>query len=159
VIGRAAGPGRPEVRRVNRPGAELCYLCGDPLVTGPGANAFVGDASAPGEARPRLRPIPMLLFTEARGTTSGCPPSSSSSSSPSSSSSDRDRGGATGPADGDRPLLRSVRDPRTTAYFSGSSIVLSIHGAREAGGEEHRQLRNVVEEMAIAAGVPPRRYT
>jgi len=42
----------------------------------------------------------------------------------------------------------------TTAYFSGSSIVLSIHGAREAGGEEHRQLRNVVEEMAIAAGVP-----
>ncbi|HQU13768.1 MAG TPA: M48 family metallopeptidase [Thermodesulfobacteriota bacterium] len=42
-----------------------------------------------------------------------------------------------------------------TAYFSGSSIVLSIHGAREAGGEEHRQLRNVVEEMAIAAGVPP----
>jgi heat shock protein HtpX len=43
----------------------------------------------------------------------------------------------------------------TTAYFSGSSIVLSIHGAREAVGEEHRQLRNVVEEMAIAAGVPP----
>ena len=42
-----------------------------------------------------------------------------------------------------------------TAYFSGSSIVLSIHGAREAGGEEHRQPRNVVEEMAIAAGVPP----
>jgi len=42
-----------------------------------------------------------------------------------------------------------------TAYFSGSSIVLSIHGAREAGGEEHRQLRNVVEEMAIAAGLPP----
>ena len=33
--------------------------------------------------------------------------------------------------------------------------MLSIHGAREAGGEEHRQLRNVVEEMAIAAGVPP----
>jgi len=43
----------------------------------------------------------------------------------------------------------------TTAYFSGSSIVLSIHGAQEAGTEEHRQLRNVVEEMAIAAGVPP----
>jgi len=43
----------------------------------------------------------------------------------------------------------------TTAYFSGSSIVLSIHGAREADGEAHRQLRNVVEEMAIAAGVPP----
>jgi len=42
-----------------------------------------------------------------------------------------------------------------TAYFSGTSIVLSIHGAQEAGAEAHRQLRNVVEEMAIAAGVPP----
>src|SRR3972149_4347188 len=42
-----------------------------------------------------------------------------------------------------------------TAYFSGSSIMLSIHGAQEAGEEAHRQLRNVVEEMAIAAGVPP----
>jgi heat shock protein HtpX len=42
-----------------------------------------------------------------------------------------------------------------TAYFNGSSIVLSVHGAAEADPETHRQLRNVVEEMAIAAGVPP----
>ena len=42
-----------------------------------------------------------------------------------------------------------------TAYFNGSSIVLSVHGAKEADPEAHRQLRNVVEEMAIAAGVPP----
>jgi heat shock protein HtpX len=42
-----------------------------------------------------------------------------------------------------------------TAYFNGSSIVLSVHGAKAADPEGHRQLRNVVEEMAIAAGVPP----
>jgi heat shock protein HtpX len=42
-----------------------------------------------------------------------------------------------------------------TAYFNGSSIVLSVHGAKAADPEAHRQLRNVVEEMAIAAGVPP----
>jgi heat shock protein HtpX len=42
-----------------------------------------------------------------------------------------------------------------TAYFNGSSIVLSVHGAVAADPEAHRQLRNVVEEMAIAAGVPP----
>jgi heat shock protein HtpX len=42
----------------------------------------------------------------------------------------------------------------STAYFSGSLIVLSIHDAREADGREHQQLINVVEEMKIAAGLP-----
>ena len=160
-------PACPKCGGINRPGADVCYLCREPLggppgpgnpssVPPPGANAFIGSSSPSAEARPPLRPVPMLLFTEAArynvrmsallfvllfavffllGTAIG---------------------GAYG-------------DPRTglglsfvlyaifgaTAYFSGSSIVLSIHGAREAGGEEHRQLRNVVEEMAIAAGVPP----
>jgi len=160
-------PACPKCGGVNRPGADFCYLCGDALgadpgpgnppdAPPPGATSFVGDASPPAKAGPPLRPVPMLLFTEAArhnvrmsallflllfavffllGTAIG---------------------GAYG-------------DPRTglglsfvlyailgaTAYFSGSSIVLSIHGAREAVGEEHRQLRNVVEEMAIAAGVPP----
>lgn len=41
-----------------------------------------------------------------------------------------------------------------TAWFSGSSIVLSIHEAREADPAGHRQLLNVVEEMKIAAGLP-----
>lgn len=41
-----------------------------------------------------------------------------------------------------------------TAYFNGSSIVLSMHGAREASVEEDRVLSNVVEEMAIASGMP-----
>jgi len=40
------------------------------------------------------------------------------------------------------------------AYFSGSDIVLSVHDAAAADPERHRQLANVVEEMAIAAGVP-----
>jgi heat shock protein HtpX len=42
----------------------------------------------------------------------------------------------------------------STAWFSGSSIVLSIHDAKEADSGEHRQLLNVVEEMKIAAGLP-----
>jgi heat shock protein HtpX len=41
-----------------------------------------------------------------------------------------------------------------TAYFSGPSIVLSIHDAREPDPARHQQLHNVVEEMAIAAGLP-----
>jgi heat shock protein HtpX len=40
------------------------------------------------------------------------------------------------------------------AYFSGSDIVLSIHDAAAADPDRHRQLLNVVEEMAIAAGLP-----
>lgn len=47
----------------------------------------------------------------------------------------------------------------SAAYFSGSSIVLSIHDAREADPARHRQLLNVVEEMKIASGLPmPRVY-
>jgi len=42
----------------------------------------------------------------------------------------------------------------STAWFSGSSIVLSVHGAREADPVEHQRLLNVVEEMKIAAGLP-----
>lgn len=42
----------------------------------------------------------------------------------------------------------------SAAWFSGESIVLSIHDAREADSAEHRQLLNVVEEMKIAAGLP-----
>lgn len=45
------------------------------------------------------------------------------------------------------------------AFHSGSDIVLSISHAREATKAEDRMLDNVVEEMAIAAGIPkPRVY-
>jgi heat shock protein HtpX len=40
------------------------------------------------------------------------------------------------------------------ARFAGSRIILSLSGAREATAEEDRILRNVAEEMAIAAGIP-----
>ncbi|MGE5662777.1 MAG: M48 family metalloprotease [Deltaproteobacteria bacterium] len=47
----------------------------------------------------------------------------------------------------------------SAAWFGGASIVLSAHGAREADPERNRVLLNVVEEMAIAAGLPtPRVY-
>lgn len=36
----------------------------------------------------------------------------------------------------------------------GSSLILRMSGAREATAQEDRMLRNVVEEMAIASGVP-----
>jgi heat shock protein HtpX len=41
------------------------------------------------------------------------------------------------------------------AYYQGSNIVLSISHAREANAYEDQVLRNVVEEMAIAGGIPP----
>jgi heat shock protein HtpX len=45
------------------------------------------------------------------------------------------------------------------ARKAGPDIMLSMSGAREATGTEHRQLQNVVEEMAIASGLPmPRVY-
>lgn len=40
------------------------------------------------------------------------------------------------------------------AYNSGSSIILSISHARPANQAEDRMLNNVVEEMAIAGGIP-----
>lgn len=47
----------------------------------------------------------------------------------------------------------------SAAWFSGASLVLSAQDAREADPGRHRVLLNVVEEMAIAAGLPmPRVY-
>ncbi len=40
------------------------------------------------------------------------------------------------------------------SYFKGDSILLKMHGAKEATRESHQQLYNVVEEMKIAAGLP-----
>ena len=40
------------------------------------------------------------------------------------------------------------------ARYAGSSLVLSMSGAREASAIEDRVLDNVAEEMAIAAGIP-----
>jgi heat shock protein HtpX len=40
------------------------------------------------------------------------------------------------------------------AYSSGSRLVLAVSGARLADAEQYRQLHNVVEAMAISAGIP-----
>ena len=40
------------------------------------------------------------------------------------------------------------------AYSSGSRLVLAVSGARPADPQQYRQLHNVVEEMAIGAGLP-----
>jgi heat shock protein HtpX len=40
------------------------------------------------------------------------------------------------------------------SWFQGSSIVLATAGAREVSRDEDRELVNVVEEMAIASGLP-----
>jgi heat shock protein HtpX len=40
------------------------------------------------------------------------------------------------------------------AYSSGSQLVLAVSGAHPADGEQYHQLHNVVEEMAISAGLP-----
>jgi len=40
------------------------------------------------------------------------------------------------------------------AWFQGSSIVLATAGAHEVSRDEDRELVNVVEEMAIASGLP-----
>jgi heat shock protein HtpX len=40
------------------------------------------------------------------------------------------------------------------AYFTGDSIMLSISGAKQIQHSDHPQLFNVVEEMALAGGVP-----
>lgn len=45
------------------------------------------------------------------------------------------------------------------ARYDGANIVLSLSGAREANAIEDQVLRNVTEEMAIAAGIPmPKLY-
>lgn len=45
------------------------------------------------------------------------------------------------------------------ARYDGANIVLSLSGAREANAAEDQILRNVTEEMAIAAGIPlPKLY-
>ncbi|HEY3269551.1 MAG TPA: M48 family metalloprotease [Armatimonadota bacterium] len=42
----------------------------------------------------------------------------------------------------------------TAAYYGGSSVILSVSGAREIAHDDSPQLFNVVEEMSIAAGLP-----
>lgn len=40
------------------------------------------------------------------------------------------------------------------SYYSGDSVILSVSGARQIQKQDHPQLFNVIEELAIAGGVP-----
>ena len=40
------------------------------------------------------------------------------------------------------------------SYYAGDQLILGVHGAREMAKADDAQLFNVVEEMAIAAGLP-----
>lgn len=41
------------------------------------------------------------------------------------------------------------------SFYAGSNAILSLSGAREIAKKDDPQLYNVVEELAIAAGIPP----
>ncbi len=161
------GKSCPKCGTDNPRSAAYCYLCQAPIAQGPaegggappaGAQALQGESGgtsgtpAPGAA---LRTAPMLLFTDAirhnvrmssllfalllaffllLGTVIG------------------EVYGDVGRGLGLAAVLYAIL--AGTAYFSGSSLVLSLHDAREADPERHRQLLNVVEEMRIAAGLP-----
>lgn len=148
----------------NREGAHACYLCRAPLgPPPPGSGASLAEGrdpaprGSPGSPR-RVRPLSFydaaarnarmsgLLFLLLFGVLFGA-------------------GGALGAASGGtgRGLLLAAvlfLILSCAAWYGGSPIVLSIHGAREADPEEHRQLLNVVEEMRIASGLPrtPKAY-
>ncbi len=154
----------PKCGTDNPRGADYCYLCQAPLAprpagesaTQPGAQALSGGSGGamPGPAT-SPRTAPMLLFTDAvrhnvrlsallfaallalfllLGVVIG------------------EAYGDLGRGLGLAAVLYAIL--AGTAYFSGSSIVLSLHDAKEADPERHRRLLNVVDEMRIAAGLP-----
>ncbi len=145
----------PKCGAANPHGAAYCYLCQEPFAPAreTGVQALVGNGGAP--SGPSLRPIPMLLFTDAErhnvrmsmvlftllfavffllGAVIG------------GSYGDIGKGIALA------AILYAILGG--AAYFSGSDIVLSVHDASAADPEKHRQLLNVVDEMRIAAGLP-----
>ncbi len=146
----------PGCGTTNHPGAVYCNLCQEPFAPS-GISGFAGEATgnSPGPTVPGLRTVPMLSFYDA-----------------SSRNVHMSRllflalfasflavGGAIGAANGSTAygialalILYAIL--ASTAYFRGSSIVLSIHGAREADPSIHQKLLNVVEEMSIASGLP-----
>ncbi len=151
-----AGKTCPGCGTANHPGAAYCNLCMEPFAPSP-VSGFAGKTTGKSEsaAAPAPRTVPMLSFYDAASrnvrmsrllflalfaTFAAV-------------------GGAIGAAYGSVSnglalalILYGIL--ASTAYFRGSSIVLSIHGAREADPSVHRKLRNVVEEMSIASGLP-----
>ncbi len=154
-----AGKTCPGCGTANHPDADYCNLCQTPFappVLSAVAGKTGGDSPAP--AARGLRPVPMLSFYDAAARNVRM----SRLLFLALFASFVGVGGAIGAAYGDvgfgialSLILYGIL--AATAYFRGSGVVLAIHGAREADPETHRQLRNVVEEMSIASGLPPPR--
>ncbi|MBI5341972.1 MAG: M48 family metalloprotease, partial [Deltaproteobacteria bacterium] len=149
----------PRCGTENSADAAYCNLCQEPFAPGK-ISSLAGPSVAAASGAPSMRHVPMLPFNEATG-----------------SNVRMSRllflllfaaffglGGVIGKAYGSVEMglalaLILYAILASSAYFSGSSIVLSIHDAHEADPAQHRQLLNVVEEMKIASGLPmPRVY-
>jgi heat shock protein HtpX len=146
----------PGCGTTNHPGAMYCNLCQEPFLPS-GISGFAREATgnSPGPTVPGLRPVPMLSFYDAASRNVRM----SQLLFLALFASFFAVGGAIGAAYGSAGygialalILYGIL--ASTAYFRGSSIVLSIHGAREADPATHKKLLNVVEEMSIASGLP-----
>jgi heat shock protein HtpX len=161
----------PKCGAGNPAGAACCYLCQEPLPgeapspppvpaagnaavpAGPGVQGLAGPSG--GAPRRAMRPVPMLLFTDAERHNVRLSVALFTVLLAVLFLLGAAIGGSYGSA-GKGLALAAVLYAilAGAAYFSGSDIVLSIHDAATADPERHRQLLNVVEEMTIAAGVP-----
>lgn len=145
----------PKCGTQNPIAASYCNLCQEPFLRRGVSSLAAEGLAARGSAPPASRSVPMLPFNEAAAKNVRM-----------------SRflflllfavffalGGIVGKASGSLELglalsLILYAILGASAWYSGSSIVLSLHDAREADPSEHRQLLNVVEEMKIAAGIP-----
>ncbi len=151
-----AGKTCPGCGAANHPDAVACNLCQGPFPSA-GVSRLAGDTtgSARGPAAPLLRPVPMLSFYEAASRNVRMSRLLFLALLASFLAVGAGIGSALGSVGSGIALaLILYAILAATAYFRGSSIVLSIHGAREADRSTHRRLLNVVEEMSIASGLP-----
>ncbi len=152
----AAGKTCPGCGAANHPDAVYCNLCQGPFLP-PGGSRLAGDTAggSPGPATPLPRAAPMLSFYEAASRNVRLSRLLFLALLASFLAVGAGIGGTFGSVGtGIALALILYAILAATAYFRGSSIVLSIHGAREADRSAHRTLRNVVEEMSIASGLP-----
>ncbi len=151
-----AGKTCPECGAANHPDAGFCNLCERPFAPA-GVSHLAGNATggSPGQSASVPRAVPMLSFYEAASRNVRMSRLLFLALLASFLAVGAGTGGAFGSVrSGIALALILYAILAATAYFRGSSIVLSIHGAREADPSDHRALRNVVEEMSIASGLP-----
>jgi heat shock protein HtpX len=151
----------PGCGTANHRDAAYCNLCQKSFLPA-GVSRFAGEPAggSPGATGPLLRPAPMLSFYEAASRNVWMSWVLFLALFTAFLAIGGGIGGAYGSVGyGVALALILYAILAATAYFNGSSLVLSIHSAREADPADHRRLRNVVEEMSIASGIPmPRVY-